>query len=96
MELPCRGRGHPALVPTHNFNGDSKADILLQSDNGLPSTWTMDGTTITAGAVLPDVGPTWHVHVKAAADFSGDGKSDILWQHDSGALSIYKPAVQIG
>jgi hypothetical protein len=56
----------------------------------------MDGTTITAGAVLPDVGPTWHVHVKAAADFSGDGKSDILWQHDSGALSIYKPAVQIG
>jgi FG-GAP repeat len=42
----------------------------------------MDGITITGGAALPDVGPTWHV--AAAADFNGDGKSDILWQHDSG------------
>jgi hypothetical protein len=35
----------------------------------------MDGTTMTAGVALPDVGPTWHV--AAAADFNGD-KADIL------------------
>ena len=37
----------PALVPTHNFNGDGKADILWQNDSGLPAIWTMDGTNIT-------------------------------------------------
>ena len=30
----------PALVPTHNFNGDGKADILWQNDNGTPAIWT--------------------------------------------------------
>jgi hypothetical protein len=47
----------------------------------------MDGATITAGAALPDVGPTWHV--KAAADFNNDGKADILLQHDSGLPVIW-------
>ena len=47
----------------------------------------MDGTTVTGGAVLPNVGPTWHV--AAAADFNGDGKSDILWQNDSGLPAIW-------
>ena len=77
----------PALVPTHNFNGDGKADILWQNDSGLPAIWTMDGTNITGGAVLPNPGPTWHV--AAAADFNGDGKSDILWQNDSGLPAIW-------
>ena len=48
----------PALVPTHNFNGDGKADILWQNDSGLPVIWTMDGTNITGGAALPNPGPT--------------------------------------
>jgi hypothetical protein len=48
----------------------------------------MDGTTITGGGFLPDVGPGWHA---AAADFNGDGKADILWNHDSGDL----PAIWI-
>ena len=34
----------PALVPTHNFNGDGKSDILWQNDNGTPAIWLMDGT----------------------------------------------------
>jgi hypothetical protein len=71
----------------HDFNGDGKADILLQHDSGLPVIWTMDGTTITGGAVLPNVGPTWHV--AATADFNGDGKADILLQHDSGLPVIW-------
>ena len=77
----------PALVPTHNFNGDGKADILWQHDSGLPAIWTMDGTNITGGAALPNPGPTWHV--AEAADFNGDGKSDILWQNDSGLPAIW-------
>jgi glucose/arabinose dehydrogenase len=76
----------PDLVPTHNFNGDGQADILLQHDSGLTAIWTMDGT-VTAGAVLGNVGPTWHV--AAAADFNGDGQSDILLQHDSGLPAIW-------
>jgi hypothetical protein len=28
---------------------------------GLPAIWTMDGTTITAGAVLPNPGSDWHL-----------------------------------
>ncbi|MEY9131932.1 uncharacterized protein YbdZ (MbtH family) [Bradyrhizobium diazoefficiens] len=77
----------PGLVPTHNFNGDGKADILWQNDSGLPAIWTMDGTNLTSSAALPNVGPTWHV--AAAADFNGDGKSDILWQNDSGLPAIW-------
>ena len=42
---------------------------------------------MTAGAVLPNPGPTWHVD--AAADFNGDGKADILWQNDSGLPAIW-------
>jgi FG-GAP-like repeat len=75
------------LAPLHDFNGDGMSDILLQNGSGLPVVWTMDGTTITGGGALPDVGPAWHV--AAAADFNGDGKSDILWQHDSGLPGIW-------
>ena len=77
----------PGLVPTHNFNGDGKADILWQHDSGLPAIWTMDGTNITGGSTLPNPGPAWHV--AGAADFNGDSKSDILWQHDNGLPVIW-------
>ena len=70
-----------------DFNGDGKSDILWHHDSGVTAIWTMDGTTITAGTVLPDVGPTRHV--AAVADFNGDAKADILWQHDSGLPSIW-------
>ena len=76
------------IAPTGNdFNGDGKSDILWQNDNGSPAIWTMDGTNITGGAVLPNPGPTWHV--EAAADVNGDGKSDILWQNDNGQPAIW-------
>ena len=77
----------PALVPTHNFNGDGNADILWQNANGTPAIWTMDGTNISGAAALANPGPTWHV--AAAADFNGDGKSDILWQNDNGTPAIW-------
>jgi hypothetical protein len=35
--------------------------MLWQNDSGLPAIWTMDGTTITASAVLPNPGNDWHL-----------------------------------
>jgi uncharacterized membrane protein YfcA len=37
-----------------------------QNSDGRTAIWTMDGTTITAGTYLPDVGSGWHA---AAADW---------------------------
>ena len=31
-----------------SFNGDSKADILWQNDDGTPAIWTMDGTNVVS------------------------------------------------
>ena len=39
---------------TGDFNGDGKADILWQNDNGKPAIWLMDGTNAT---VVSTVGP---------------------------------------
>ena len=74
----------PALVPTHNFNGDGKADILWQNDSGMPAIWLMDGTNPIGAARArlqsgADAGTS-----RTAGDFNGDGKSDILWQNDNG------------
>ena len=74
----------PALVPTHNFNGDGKSDILWQNDNGTPAIWT-DGwhqRSHWRRGRLANPGPSWHV--EGTGDFNGDGKSDILWQNDNG------------
>jgi hypothetical protein len=74
--------------PTNDFNGDGKADMLFQQNNGTLAVWLMDGTTPTALAqVSPNPGPTWHV--KASGDFGADGKSEILWQNDSGLPAIW-------
>jgi hypothetical protein len=71
-----------------DFNGDGKADILLQHDNGQVAIWMMDGFNVLAGAnVGPNVGPAWRV--QEAADFNGDGKSDILWQNADGTPAIW-------
>jgi hypothetical protein len=44
-----------------DFNGDGKADILWQNDNGLPAIWTMDGNKATSYAALPNPGSDWHL-----------------------------------
>ena len=70
-----------------DFNGDFRADILLQHTSGLPAIWTMNGAVITAASFLPDPGSTWHA--REAADFNGDGRADILLQNDSGQPAIW-------
>src|SRR5215213_727778 len=71
-----------------DFNGDRKADILWQNDDGTPAVWLLDGTNVSAfGAVLPDPGPAWHAI--DSADFNRDGRSDILWQNNDGTASVW-------
>jgi FG-GAP repeat len=74
---------------TGDFNGDSKADILWQNDDGTPAIWLMDGTNVTfAGAIGPfNPGPSWEI--KGTGDFNGDGKDDIIWQGQDGTPAIW-------
>jgi hypothetical protein len=75
-------------VVSSDFNGDGKSDILWQNDNGQVAIWEMNATTVIAGAVIGNPGPSWEVI--ATGDFNGDGKSDILWQNDSGEVDIWE------
>ena len=73
------------MIDAGDFNGDGKADILWQNDNGT-GRHLADGRPhpVTGGANVGfNPGPTWNV--KAAGDFNGDGNADILWQNDNGA-----------
>ena len=72
---------------TMDFNGDGKSDVFWQNSDGRTAIWTMDGTSITAGAYLPDVGPGWDA--ARAGDFNGDGKSDVFWHNSDGRTAIW-------
>ena len=82
-----------AASPSYGADGAGSTSLAFElSSEGLGSgLYALDNTDTTTGvtgtAVLPDIGPTWHV--AAAADFNGDGKSDILWQHDSGLPAMW-------
>ncbi|TMJ65629.1 MAG: hypothetical protein E6G83_12660 [Alphaproteobacteria bacterium] len=54
-----RGRAGHALG-TGDFNGDGFADILWQNSSGAVAIWEMNGTSLRAGAILANPGPTWH------------------------------------
>ena len=69
-------------------NGDGKADILFQNDDGTPAVWLMDGASLTSmGPPLSNPGASWKA--KDGADFNGDGKSDILWQDADGTPAVW-------
>ena len=60
--------GHPLWGPTWHvqdaadFNGDGKADIVWQNDNGTPAVWLMNGTAVDPfGSPLSNPGASWHV-----------------------------------
>ena len=72
-----------------DFNGDGKADILWQNDNGQPAIWLMDGTNVTFVRRRRPVIPGRPGTSKARGDFNGDGKADILWQNDNGTPAIW-------
>ncbi len=70
------------IVPTPDFNGDGKPDLVFQNQtNGQMYAWFMggaNGTVLAGQSALPPTTTNWAVVSKD--DFSGDGKSDLLWQ----------------
>jgi hypothetical protein len=71
-----------------DFNQDNKADIILQTADGTPQIWLMNGTSVTSTVTLPNSGTSWHAI--GTSDFNGDGKSDIIWQNDDGPPFIWE------
>ncbi len=92
---PPSGSTPPSALPPagppadkNDFNGDGRADILWQNDNGTPGIWLMDGFNRLAGANVGfNPSPSWKV--KDAGDFNSDGHADILWQNTNGMVSIW-------
>ncbi|MDZ4691644.1 VCBS repeat-containing protein, partial [Terricaulis sp.] len=70
-----------------DFNGDGRADILWQRDDGLMAIWHMDGATTLSSAVIGGVGTTWSV--ADVGDYNADGKDDILWRNDDGLVAVW-------
>lgn len=76
------------LGANDDFNADGNCDLLWQNDNGSAAVWSLNGLSLTGGALAgPNPGPDWHV--LASADFNGDGKADILWQNIDGSVAIW-------
>jgi serralysin len=44
-----------------DFNGDGKADILLQGSHGQVAEWLMNGVNVIGGGVIGTVGAPWSV-----------------------------------
>ena len=59
MRIPGSASWH--VKEAADFNGDRKADILWQTDTGLPVVWFTDTFTQTGTALYPNPGPEWHV-----------------------------------
>jgi hypothetical protein len=76
-----------ALNP-RDFNGDNRADLLMQYSDSRIAIWLMDGPSMLSGGLVGTPGASWHA--KASADFSGDGKADILMQNDDGRIAVWK------
>jgi hypothetical protein len=79
------------VVATGDFNGDGRADILLQDPtNGNIAIWLLNasGTALSAGYNLGGSGTNWKV--VGTGDFNGDGRSDIVIQDSTtGNVAIW-------
>ena len=70
-----------------DFSNDGNADIVVQTSDGTPQIWLMNGTTRTSTVSLSNPGSAWHVI--SADDFNNDGNSDLLFQNTSGATAVW-------
>jgi hypothetical protein len=76
------------IVTSRDVNGDGKADLIWQNNDGTPGIWLMNGTAPISEAGLPNPGPSWNL--VAAGDVNGDGKADLIWQDLSGNLGVWE------
>jgi hypothetical protein len=89
-EIGTKAQWSPAwhVISAGDFDGNGKADILWQHNDGTAAVWLMDGLNVVkTAAVGANPGTAWNVI--DAGDFNADGKADILWQHDNGMAAIW-------
>src|SRR5262249_17797232 len=84
------------VVGTGDTDGDFRAGILWQNNDGTLALWkNADLTFLDTGifsfdtvAVLPTVDPSWHV--KGMADLNADFREDIVFQNDNGSVAVWE------
>jgi autotransporter-associated beta strand protein len=75
------------LSATHDFNGDSKSDILWRDNAGNVGVWLMNGTSVLTAGVLGNVPLNWSI--VGQRDFAGSGDAGILWRDTSGNVGMW-------
>jgi hypothetical protein len=76
-----------AIVSPHDFNGDSKSDILWRDGGGNVAQWLMNGGALLGNSVVGNIPTSWSV--VGQRDFDGNGKSDILWRDGGGNVAVW-------
>ena len=79
--------GPPIPRAKTDFNGDGKSDIVFSNGTDLHYLFTMNGTTVQSGALLPRAAPGWSL--VGIGDFDGNGSADLLWQNTANASQYW-------
>ncbi|MBA2303532.1 MAG: VCBS repeat-containing protein [Acidobacteria bacterium] len=74
-----------------DLDGDGKADLLWQHENGTIAVWLMNGFQVRQGTTLnPSRVQDTAWQLVAIADFDRDGRRDLLWHHqEDGRIAVW-------
>ena len=72
---------------THEFNDDSKSDVLWRNTNGGIAMWLMNSGTVGASLGVGNVPTDWSI--VGQRDFDADGFADILWRNTNGGVAMW-------
>ena len=79
--------GPHIAAATHDFNGDSRSDILWRDTSGNVMMWLMNGASTPQASVLGNITLNWSII--GQRDFNGDGDADILWRDTGGNVGMW-------
>jgi hypothetical protein len=78
-----------AVVSTGDFDGDGRADLLVEDEStGTRTVWLMSGAGDAIIEDLQGLGVAGN-SLAASGDFDGDGRADLLWRAADGSLAIH-------
>jgi FG-GAP-like repeat/RTX calcium-binding nonapeptide repeat (4 copies) len=75
------------LLPSNDFNGDGKSDILWRNTDGSIAIWELDGTKVTPKSVS-SLTADWTI--AGTGDFNGDFNTDILFRNTNGTVVTWQ------